>query len=106
VYYDGVRNAIEERGTANFPQAGGKKLYGDLTMIITINHTGQVLSTEVVETSGNPTLDRRANAIARSAGPFGAFSKAMRREADEIVMVSRFKFTRDQTLEAKVLEAP
>jgi len=105
VYYDGVRNTIEDRGTANFPQAGGKKLYGELTMIITINHTGQVLSAEVVETSGNPTLDRRASAIARSAGPFGSFNKAMRRDADQIVMVSRFRFTRDATLEAKVLEA-
>jgi len=106
VYYDGVRNTIEERGTANFPQAGGKKLYGELTMVLTINYDGQVLSTEVVEPSGNPTLDRRARAIARSAGPFGSFSKAMRRDADQIVMVSRFRFTRDQTLEAKVLEAP
>ncbi len=105
VYYDGVRSTIEDRGTANFPQAGGKKLYGDLTMIITINHTGQVLSAEVVETSGNPTLDRRASAIAHSAGPFGSFSKTMRRDADQIVMVSRFRFTRDETLEAKVLEA-
>jgi protein TonB len=103
VYYDGVRSTIEDHGTTNFPQAGGKKLYGDLIMMITINHTGQVISAEVVETSGNTTLDRRASAIAQSAGPFGSFSKAMRREADQIVMTSRFKFTRDETLEAKVL---
>ena len=103
VYYDGVRSTIEDHGTTNFPQAGGKKLYGDLIMMITINHTAQVISAEVVETSGNTTLDRRASAIALSAGPFGSFSKAMRREGDQMVKTSRFKFTRIETLEAKVL---
>jgi protein TonB len=102
VYYDALRRAIEDRGTDNFPQAGGKKLYGELTMIVTVNHDGQVLSTEVVESSGSRALDRRAAAIARSAGPFGAFNAAMRRRADQILVVSRFKFTRDETLEANV----
>jgi protein TonB len=56
----------------------------------------------VVETSGNLTLDRRAQAIARAAGPFGKFSAAMRHKADQIVVVSRFRFTRDETLETKL----
>ncbi|MBC7916676.1 MAG: TonB family protein [Rhodoferax sp.] len=102
VYYDALRRSIEDRGTDNFPTSGGKKLYGELTMIVTVNHDGRVLETEVVESSGNPTLDRRAAAIARTAGPFGKFPKAMRRQADQILVVSRFKFTRDETLEAKV----
>ncbi len=102
VYYDALRHAIEDKGTENFPQSAGKKLYGELTMIVTVNHNGRVLDTEVVETSGNRTLDRRAAAIARSAGPFGHFSPAMRRQADQILVVSRFKFTRDETLEASI----
>jgi protein TonB len=102
VYYDNLRRAIEDRGTENFPQQGGKKLYGELTMIVNINQDGLVLSTEVVQSSGVPALDRRAQAIARSAGPFGKFNKAMRRQADQIAVVSRFKFTRDNTLEAKL----
>ena len=102
VYYDALRRAIEDRGTENFPQAGGKKLYGDLTMLVTVNHDGRVLATEVVESSGNPTLDRRAAAIAKAAGPFGHVNAAMRRQADQILVVSRFRFTRDETLEANV----
>ncbi len=102
VYYDALRHAIEDKGTENFPQAGGKKLYGELTMIVTVNHNGRVLDTEIVESSGNRTLDRQAAAIARSAGPFGNFSPAMRRQADQILVVSRFKFTRDETLEASI----
>ncbi len=105
LYYDRLRRAIEDRGTENFPEAGGKKLYGELTMTVTVNHDGRVLATEVVESSGNRTLDRRAQAIARGAGPFGEFSSAMRRQAEQIVVVSRFRFTRDDTLETR-LSAP
>jgi protein TonB len=102
VYYDALRRRIEDKGTENFPEAAGKKLYGELTMIVTVNHDGRVLDTEVVETSGSLTLDRRAQTIAKSAGPFGRFTEAMRRKADQIVVVSRFKFTREETLETKL----
>ena len=102
VYYETLRRRIEDRGTQNFPEMAGKKLYGELTMIVTVNHDGRILDTEVVESSGNRTLDRRAQGIARAAGPFGNFTDAMRRAADQIVVVSRFKFTRDETLETKL----
>ena len=102
VYYDQLRRKIENKGTENFPTAAGRKLYGELTMILTVDRDGRVLDAEVVQTSGNATLDRRAMAIARSAAPFGRFSEAMRRQADQIVVVSRFKFTRDETLETKL----
>ena len=102
VYYDALRRRIEDRGTHNFPELAGRKLYGELTMVVTVNHDGRVLETEVVETSGNVTLDRRAQSIARAAGPFGRFSAPMRQRADQIVVVSRFKFTRDATLETKL----
>nr|WP_233167745.1 TonB family protein [Xylophilus sp. ASV27] len=102
IYYEHLRRRVEDRGTTHFPEAGGKKLYGELTMVITVNHDGSVLATEVVQGSGSTVLDRRAEAIARSAGPFGAFDAAMRAKADQIAVVSRFKFTRDATLETNV----
>jgi periplasmic protein TonB len=106
VYYDALRRKIEDKGTENFPEAGGKKLYGELTMIVTINHDGRMIEAEVVQSSGNRQLDRRAIAIAKSAGPFGNFAPAMRRQADQIVVVSRFKFTRDETLQTTVTSSP
>ena len=105
IYYDHLRRAIEEKGTVDFPEANGQKLYGELTMIVTVNHDGRVIDTEVVQSSGQRLLDRRAQAIARSAGPFGAFSSEMRHQADQIAVVSRFKFTRDDTLQTR-LNAP
>ena len=101
VYYDDLRRKIEERGTTNFPEAAGRKLYGELTMVITVNHSGTVLSTEIVQSSGNPTLDRRAQAIVRGLA-FGRFSEAMRRRADQIVVVSRFRFTREGGLRTQL----
>jgi protein TonB len=102
VYYDNLRHAIEDKGTANFPQINGTKLYGELTMVVTVNFDGQILATEIVKSSGNRQLDRRAEAIVRGAGPFGKFNEAMRRSAEQIKVVSRFKFTRDDTLETKL----
>ena len=102
VYYDRLRREIENKGTENFPELGGKKLYGELTMIVTVNANGRIVSTEIVSSSGNRTLDRRADAIVRSAAPFGNFTSAMRQQADQIVVVSRFRFTRDEVLEARL----
>ena len=101
VYYDGLRRSIEDRGTTNFPEIGGRKLYGELTMVITVNHDGRVLETEVVQSSGQPALDSRAQAIVRSLS-FGRFNTEMRRRADQIVVVSRFRFTREDGLQTRV----
>jgi protein TonB len=103
LYYDKLRRTIEMQGTLNFPQARGEKLYGKLTMVITVNSQGELLNTEVASSSRNPLLDERAVAIVRSAGPFEPFGAKMRRQADQIVVVSRFMFSRDDTLSTRML---
>ena len=99
-YYDHMRRRIEERGTRNFPEDRGKKLYGELTMNVTVDAAGQVVETEVVRPSKSKILDRRAVAIVNAAGPFGPFTAPMRRKVDQVVITSRFKFTREAGLEA------
>lgn len=99
IYYDALRRRIEERGTRDFPQANGRKLYGELTMNVTIDAEGRVLEAEVVQPSASKVLDLRALAIVRAAAPFGAFSSAMRQQADQIIVTSRFRFTRNNDLE-------
>ncbi|PUE54560.1 energy transducer TonB [Limnohabitans parvus II-B4] len=105
LYYDKLRRTIEMRGTLNFPQVGGKKLYGQLTMVITVDGRGRLVQTEVAKPSGQPLLDQRAVAIVRSAAPFDAFSANMRRQADQMVVVTRFQFSKDGTLETRMLAA-
>ena len=103
LYYDKLRRAIEYQGTLNFPEAAGEKMYGQLTMVITVDRHGQLLQTEVAKPSGKPLLDERAVAIVRSSAPFGAFSPKMRTQADQIVVVTRFDFSKDNTLETRML---
>jgi len=104
LYYDQLRRKVEDKGTRNFPEAGGRKLYGELVMILTVNHDGRVLSTEIVQGSGNRLLDGRAEAIARAAGPFGPFSPELRARTDQLAVVARFKFTREQVLQTELRE--
>lgn len=101
-YYERARRRIEATGTEHFPQVNGQKLYGELTMAVTIDHAGRVVSTEVVESSGSKLLDNQACAIVRAAEPFGAFDKPMRQRTDQLVIVSRFKFDQTDTVQARV----
>ena len=102
LYYDKLRRRIEERGTRDFPEYKGQKLYGELTMNLTIDARGKVIDAEVVRPAKSAQLNRRAIAIVYAAGPFGPFSEAMRRQADQIVVTSRFRFTRTDGLETSL----
>ncbi len=102
LYYDQLRRKVEDRGTRNFPEYQGKKLYGELTMNVTVDQQGRVVETEIVRSSGDKLLDQRATAIVRAASPFGDFSTAMRRKADQLVITSRFRFTREEGLETSL----
>ncbi len=105
-YYDQLRRKIEERGTRNFPEQQGKKLYGELTMNVTIDAEGRVIETEILRRSQSSVLDKRAIAIVHAAAPFGPFTSAMRRKADQLVITSRFKFTREEGLETSLSATP
>ena len=105
LYYDELRRRIEDRGTAHFPQQDGRKVYGELTMAITVNHDGRVLATEIVQGSGNPFLDAHARAIVHGL-TFARFNQAMRARADQIVVVSRFRFTREGGLQTQLSAEP
>ncbi len=105
LYYDSMRRRIEERGTRDFPESNGRKIYGELTMNVTVDATGRVVEAEIVRPSKSKRLDAQAIAIVQAASPFGPFSLAMRAQADQIVITSRFRFTREGGLDAQPLEA-
>ncbi len=68
-------------------------------MNVTVDASGRVVAAEVVRPSASRLLDQRALAIVYAASPFGPFSAPMRQQADEIVITSRFRFTREDGLE-------
>jgi periplasmic protein TonB len=98
LYYDTLRRRVEDRGTRDFPEQGGHKIYGELTMNVTVDAMGRVVEAEIVRPSNSRLLDAKAVAIVQSAAPFGPFSAAMRAQADQIVVTSRFRFTREDAL--------
>jgi protein TonB len=107
MYYDNVKQRIEKIGTLNFPQKDGKKLYGELVVSIPIYHDGSIYEKEggatVEHSSGNSILDQKAISIVRRSAPFGQFPKNMRSNKDDIwVVYTRFKFTREESLETEL----
>jgi periplasmic protein TonB len=103
-YYVGVKSKIEATGTRFFPQASGHKLYGTLTMMMSINALGEVVQSEVLQSSGSQELDRRALAIVRRGAPYGEFPLEVHREADELAIVSVFHFTPDGLLSKEFVD--
>jgi protein TonB len=106
MYYDRLRRKIEERGTRNFPDHRGRKLYGELVIVLTVDAFGGVVDAEVAVPSQSKILDKRALAIVKAAAPFGPFTTAMRREADQLEITSRFTFEGEGGLKTTLMAAP
>lgn len=108
MYYKALQSRIEKIGTLNFPQQDGKKIYGELVIYIPIYQDGSIYEKEggpsVEHGSGNPALDQAALRIVRRSAPFGRFPSNMRStDKDDIwEIVTRFKFTREDALEAEL----
>lgn len=103
-YLNNVRTVIAQKGTANFPSLNGKPLLGTLIMEVLINHDGSLISAEVINSSGNPALDRRAMAIVASSAPFGVFSRDMRRTTDQLGFISSFEFRQHGAIRLQMRE--
>ncbi|MDE2427716.1 MAG: TonB C-terminal domain-containing protein [Burkholderiales bacterium] len=108
IYYKSLQKRIEDVGTLNFPQHNGKKLYGELIVYIPIFQDGSIYEKEggprIEKSSGSKALDKAALHIVRQAAPFGKFPQNMRSgDKDDLwVVITRFKFTRDQQLETEL----
>jgi protein TonB len=107
-YYKTMQKRIEDIGTLNFPQVNGRKLYGELVVYIPVFQDGTIYMKDggprVERSSGNPTLDAKALDIVRRAAPFGRFPpKMLSNDKDDLwVIITRFKFTRDDKMEANL----
>lgn len=108
MYYNTLQKKIEEVGTLNFPQDNGKKLYGEMTVTIPVFQDGSIFERDggprVDKSSGNKALDAAALRIVRRAAPFGRFPANMRSgDKDDVwVVVTRFKFTREERMTAEL----
>lgn len=106
LYFQSYKSKVETLGTRNFPSLAGQKLYGDLTMSVSLDRSGAVIEAQVLESTGNSRLDKMAVAIVQNGAPYGAFSEAMLKKFQILVIVSRFSFTRDNQLQTTVSSQP
>lgn len=106
VYYARMRRRIEDEGTRHFPAEGGRKLYGSLTVNVTTDSAGKVIEAQVVQSSGNAVLDRKALQIVYTSAPFDRFTAGMSAQTDQIVITSRFHFTRENDLSTQLQALP
>jgi protein TonB len=108
-YYSEMSHRIEEIGTLNFPQKNGAKMYGQVVISIPVFQDGTIydkdgVGIKVEKSSGNALLDKAAVAIIRRSAPFGRFPSKMmlaKDVGDIFVVVSTFKFARNNTLETE-----
>lgn len=70
-YYRRMTGAIEACGSSFFPKEGQASIYGKGAMAISVNRLGNVVKTEVVASSGQPSLDRHMADVVKLAAPFG-----------------------------------
>ena len=103
-YYQEVKQKVESTGTQFFPTVNGKKLYGSLTMLMTINAKGDLVQSEVLKSSGSADLDRRAIAIVQKSQPFSAFQPDLKKKADFLGVVSLFQFTKEGLVSQQALD--
>jgi protein TonB len=101
-YYDAMRQKIEAYGSAFFPRANGRTLYGSLVIVVSVDNQGRITANaqgkdglSIGRSSGNPELDRQALSIVRASAPFGPFPSEMRNQIDVLDWISTFEFTRD-----------
>jgi protein TonB len=98
-YYNTMAKRIEDIGTLNFPQKGGKKLYGELIMQIPVFQDGSIYERDggikVSKSSGNADLDKAAINIVKRSAPFGKFPPRMlSADRDDLwVILITFKFS-------------
>lgn len=99
-YFEDWRQKVERVGTINFPQAGGKRLYGSVGLYVEIQANGTVRAAEVKRSSGNRALDNAALRILQLAGPFAPFPHSIRKDADVLQIYRTWEFSRADVLDA------
>jgi protein TonB len=103
MYYAQWKDKVERIGTLNYPEEARGRIYGDLTLRVTLNPDGTIYNdeVEVTRSSGSPVLDRAARRIVLLGAPYGRFSDELRREYDIFEIFSTFRFTKGDALEMR-----
>lgn len=90
-YLNMWRRKCERLGGNNYP-AGS--LQGELTLRVSIHHTGRLLNVGLLRSSGHQALDAAALKTVRQAAPYQPFNVDMRKRYDELTFTRTWQFSR------------
>jgi protein TonB len=91
-YYQRLCNRIEAYGAEHFPEDDGTKLYGRITVQLTIATSGKVDSVEILESPSRP-LANKVEALLRELAPYEAFPSDIANRVDRMVFIAKFNFS-------------
>jgi len=95
-------NRVERIGNLNYPdQARRKKLSGTLILDVVINSKGELVKTDLRQSSGHQVLDDAAKRIVKLAAPYPAFPDKLRKEADIIHITRSWEFLNNSSIQTR-----
>jgi len=98
LYVEDWRQKIERIGNLNYPETARGRIYGSLTLTVSINSDGSLAAMDLERSSGYKILDAAAQQIVRLAAPYAKFPPDIRRETDILVITRTWYFTRGDRL--------
>jgi protein TonB len=97
-YKDEWRKKVERIGNLNYPdEARRQGIYGSLRLLVSINRDGTLFEVQVLESSGQRTLDQAALRIVRLAAPFAPFTGDLA-DIDRLEIIRTWRFERGDRL--------
>jgi protein TonB len=101
-YVEDWRAKVERVGNMNYPQqARDQKIYGKLTLTVSIRADGSIESVEVNRSSGQRILDASAMRIVKLAAPYAPFPPNIRKDVDVLSITRTWMFTSNDHLESE-----
>lgn len=95
-------NRVERVGNLNYPDhARRKKLSGTLILDVVINADGELVKTDLRQSSGHQILDDAAKRIVKLAAPYEPFPKKLRNEADVIHITRSWEFLNNSSIRTR-----
>lgn len=86
-------NRVERIGNLNYPDSARRQqLSGTLILDVVINSEGQLVKTDLRQSSGHKTLDDAAQRIVKLAAPYSPFPAKLKQEADVIHITRSWEF--------------
>lgn len=99
-YVEDWRAKVERIGNLNYPEiARTQKIYGSLTLTVSIRSNGSVEDIEINRSSGQRILDASAVRIVKLSAPFSPFPPDIAKDTDILSITRTWTFTSSDKLE-------